>query len=377
MDKKELQRRIHAKTIVSTSTLDPDRVFEQPPDWELYWTNRGVFVSKERLEKQFGCSINFSIQMGRDSITKIDSSADLIIIVAKEDFVPMNQNLFVKACGRPLDQIILLSDVVLENSVFDFTNPKFIYAGSWFDCPVNVLPNVHKPKQFLFDALIGRQHKWIDILWEHLEPFKDKMLYRYLNQVNLEKYDEEVFNKVRMDRSLRQDLLPFDSDEFVTMIHGSIHALEVKQSEWINQFGSKSVGLHHTWISRITPNRIFDNSMCSLVRESDFWFANLYLTEKTAKPLLAKRVFFTLGGYEFNAILKKIGFKPYGECEWDSIKDINKRIETFAKSMSNLNHNKISDLYESKSSDIEHNYKLANQNWAQRCMDFILQTISN
>ena len=152
MDKKELQRRIHAKTIVSTSTLNPNRVFEQPPDWELYWTNRGIFVSKERLEKQFGCSINFSIQMGRDSISKIDSSADLIIIVAKEDFVTMNQNLFVKACGRPLDQIILLSDVVLENSVFDFTNPKFIYAGSWFDCPVNVLPNVHKPKQFLFDA---------------------------------------------------------------------------------------------------------------------------------------------------------------------------------------------------------------------------------
>ena len=45
--------------------------------------------------------------------------------------------------------------------------------------------------------------------------------------------------------------------------------------------------------------------------------------------------------------------------------------------MANLNHNKISELYESKSSDIEHNYKLVNQNWAQRCMDFILQTISN
>ena len=152
---------------------------------------------------------------------------------------------------------------------------------------------------------------------------------------------------------------------------------KINQNDWIQQFGSKSLGLHSPWISRITPNKIYDNSMCSIVRETNFWFTNLFLTEKSSKPLQAKRVFFALGGYKFNATLKKMGFKPYGECEWDSIKDIDKRIEVFAKTISNLDHNKISNIYESEFNAIEHNYKLANQNWAQRCMDFVLQTISN
>ena len=72
-----------------------------------------------------------------------------------------------------------------------------------------------------------------------------------------------------------------------------------------------------------------------------------------------------------------MGFKPYGKCEWDSIKDIGKRVEVYAECMSNLDHNKVSDMYATESTSISHNYQLANANWGQRCMDFILQTLSN
>jgi len=375
MDKQELQRLINVKTIAHTSSLSETRYNGQPSDWELYFKERcDQYHTQQSVEKQFGITINFSIQIGPDSVSKIDSSADVIIMVAKEDFVTMNQKLFVEACGRPLEQVILLSDIVLEDSPFDFDNPKFIYAGSWFESAVNVKPNVNKHKQFVFDALLGRRHKYIDKLWTHLEPLKHKMLYRYFDQCNLQEYDEDIFAKMFDEQNKINN---FNSDDYMNKEHGSITVLPLDQTEWIQKFGSHTVGLHSPWISRITPNTIFDHSMCSIVRETNFWHANLFLTEKTSKPLQANRLFFALGGYKFNATLKKMGFKPYGKCEWDSIKDIGKRIEVYAECMSNLDHNQVSDMYATESSSISHNYELANANWGQRCMDFILQSLSN
>ena len=375
MDKQELQRLINVKTITHTSSLSETRYNGQPSDWEIFFKHRcDQYLTQQSVEKQFGITINFSIQTGPDSVAKIDSSADVIIMAAKEDFVTMNQKLYAEACGRPLEQVILLSDVVLEDSPFDFANPRFIYAGSWFESAVNVKPNINKHKEFLFDALLGRRHKYIDKLWTHLEPFKHKMLYRYYDQFNLQDYDEKIFADTFTKYN---EMYDFNSDEWVEKAHGSITTWDYDQAEWIQKFGSHTVGLHNPWTCRITPNTIFDHSMCSIVRETNFWHANLFLTEKTAKPLQANRLFFALGGYKFNATLKKMGFKPYGKCEWDSIKDIDKRIEVYAECMSNLDHNQVSDMYTTESTSIAHNYKLANSNWGQRCMDFILQTLSN
>ena len=102
MDKQELQRLINVKTIAHTSSLSETRYNGQPSDWELYFKERcDQYHTQQSVEKQFGITINFTIQIGPDSVAKIDSSADVIVIVAKEDFVTMNQNLFVEACGRP------------------------------------------------------------------------------------------------------------------------------------------------------------------------------------------------------------------------------------------------------------------------------------
>ena len=149
---------------------------------------------------------------------------------------------------------------------------------------------------------------------------------------------------------------------------------------WAKEFGSDSVNIHNAWTSRIVPQPAYKQSLFSVVRETEYQLdRDLFYqpTEKTAKPLLCKRLFFTLGAQFENQNYKNICFLPYDEENntWDHLEDWKDRTDRFAEYIATLDQDRILYLYEQEKHKIEHNYKIATQDWGQMCLNFVIEKL--
>jgi hypothetical protein len=69
----------------------------------------------------------------------------------------------------------------------------------------------------------------------------------------------------------------------------------------------------HTGLSRVIPIDVFNDTVYSIVAETDYDNTLSFFTEKTAKPLIARRLFVVFTGYKFLHNLRQLGFKTFGD----------------------------------------------------------------
>ena len=105
-------------------------------------------------------------------------------------------------------------------------------------------------------------------------------------------------------------------------------------------------------------NETFLSSFLHIPTESSI--DTFVLSEKTAKPILCKLPFLTLGSVGYHRELKKLGFKLYDEIfdySFDQEDDIDKRIELIVGNIKFVveNKNNLNDLYEKVKDKLQYN----------------------
>jgi len=104
------------------------------------------------------------------------------------------------------------------------------------------------------------------------------------------------------------------------------------------------------------PKEIYDNSFYSIITETRC--DQHFLTEKTAKPLLSKRLFIVFGKQHTLRNLQKIGYQTFGDVideSYDNIEDDNLRWEmAFAQVIFLINQDPY-DIYKAITHVIDHN----------------------
>jgi len=86
--------------------------------------------------------------------------------------------------------------------------------------------------------------------------------------------------------------------------------------DWVKYQG------HQCHLSQIIPIDVYNNTAYSIVAETDADNSLSFFSEKTAKPLIARRLFVAFTGYRFLYNLRELGFKTFGDVIDESYDEI-------------------------------------------------------
>ena len=344
--------------------------YKRPSDWELFFKHRTNYIPIKLLEQKYKVSIDFTTVRIPEELKNIDSSKDVIVFNLKEQYAIYKEwDYFIEKINRPLEEIIILSDSIYPGTAFDFNNPNFFFSGTWFESPVNLCTQTIGPKKYLFDFLVGYRETELDYLYD---AFQQRGLLNNHNLYNYWKGNNPDF--ANMDHPFAEawrNLPKFEKG------FGVDEENAIDMDVWAQQFGIDSICLHNAWTSRIVPIEAYQQSLFTVNRETKyFWDHHLFYqpTEKSAKPMKCQRLFFTLGAQYENRNYTRLGFKVYdhNKCDWDHLPTWQERTNAFADYIAKLDQDYILELYDKEKQNIQHNYKIANQDWGQMCLNFVV-----
>ena len=130
------------------------------------------------------------------------------------------------------------------------------------------------------------------------------------------------------------------------------------------------------FVSQYISLPIMNASWYSVVGETIWDNDCFFVTEKTAKPLMAGRPFIMLGGKHYLKHLRSLGFKTFDGVineSYDEIDDLNERVIAAFNSFHDLSKLDPQDVYQKLSPVLEHNQQIMQNKQAltQRARDFL------
>lgn len=182
----------------------------------------------------------------------------------------------------------------------------------WFitttDCYRNNLLDKLTPystKPYAFDALLGRRKPHRQLAWDYIQHYlKDQCIATYIDNHQID-FGTEDSNKWIWERE----------------------GLEVNEiPQWTVE--TVTYNNHQQRLSQIIPISIYNQSAYSLVAETNVDNDYVFFTEKTVKPILAKRLFIMLGNRYVLARLRDLGFKTFDSVideSYDTIEPVTDR----------------------------------------------------
>jgi hypothetical protein len=186
---------------------------------------------------------------------------------------------------------------------------KVVYASEWQDIKNN------EAKPYLFDCLLGlnKPHRQFvfDKIYNNKELLSKTLLCAYNVDQNLVTYLNGAHWKTTYESP---DLLKYDNAEFRNAKDKGITSVTN------NNFNLtyKNTGFT-VWNSCITPWEIYKHSWYTIVTETQHQHVD-FISEKTAKPIYAKRLFVVFAADGHLALLKKWGYKTF-DCVIDESYD--------------------------------------------------------
>ena len=273
-----------------------------------YYSDRTTFTNSQHQRRiacfQIPYPYNDSVEREIDAIY---DSVDAIIIFGSElhartiDFVRRYDKPKIKwfLCGA-LNQPLGYSEV-----------HKFL---DWFTTSVHFYKNVRPStlyelnpfavKPYAFDALLGRKKVHRDQAYNYIQEYNLNGIVTYVN-------DHKINFSADDDTKWRWEMPGLENYEDV---------------EWtVNRV--KYYG-HIMSLSQIIPIDIYNQSAYSLVCETNYDNDYVFFTEKTVKPILARRLFITLSHQHTLRQLRELGFKTFDSIideSYDSIEPVTER----------------------------------------------------
>lgn len=120
-------------------------------------------------------------------------------------------------------------------------------------------------------------------------------------------------------------------------------------------------------LSQVIPTEIYNQTVYSLVCESQCDNGFSFFTEKIIKPMLARRIFLVVSGQHYLKNLRRLGFKTFEDIfdeSYDEILRMEDRIKTVVNLVNYINQQNAQDLYNQAQTILDHNYDLVmNTDW--------------
>jgi hypothetical protein len=207
--------------------------------------------------------------------------------------------------------------------------------------------NPYQVKPYTFDALLGQYRPNRTVAYDFIKKNNLNGIATYLNG---------------------SDGLGTNDSEWLWESDGIENFEEVKKSHSssvkIKYYGYDNKPLT---ISQVIPIGIYNQSAYSLVCETS---TNLrFITEKTVKPILARRLFITLGGQFHLEGLRSLGFKTFGSIideSYDSIENQTLRVHSALEQLKWLCEQDQQDILNRCKDIVDHNFDLMyGKNWEQ------------
>jgi hypothetical protein len=228
----------------------------------------------------------------------------------------------------------------------DDINSHIIYWGDWFktttlvykqlpDKLAQIQPYITKPR--MFDALLGVKKPHRDFVYSAVTTNKldDKFIMTYGGTWK----DNEFYAK---------DYFAWEPD---CVPVGNI----VGTADWVDYCGVR------TGLSRVIPIQVFNDTAYSIIAETDHDNTLSFFSEKTAKPLVARRLFVAFTGYKFLHNLRQYGFQTFDNVideSYDLIQDDTARYTAAFEQVKRLCSMDQQAVYEQIRDTVEHNYNL-------------------
>ena len=202
-------------------------------------------------------------------------------------------------------------------------------------------------KNFLFECLLGRKKSHRDQVYNHVQH-NGKILTKYSNSEHSIDFTNtnEWISDIKTDNNVKYT---------------------VDQIKHMN----RTVRL-----SQLIPTEVYNQSYYSIVAETNTNDNFTFLTEKTAKPLIAGRLFTIAGNKNSLKTLHRLGFKTFDSVideSYDSVDGQYKRIKAMLEQVDYLCTQDPGLIYEKIKLIVKHNQELIlNREWQQEFLQVFL-----
>ena len=231
-------------------------------------------------------------------------------------------------------------------------NSHIIFWGDWFKTTTllykelpnklsQLTPYTIKPR--FFDALLGVKKPHRDFVYDAVQAnnLSDKLIMTYGGTWK----DDEFYAKDYF--AWEPDCIPLGK------LIGTADEVEY-------------CGVY-TGLSRVIPIQVFNDTAYSIIAETDHDNTLSFYSEKTAKPMIARRLFIAFTGYRFLHNLREQGFQTFDgiiDESYDSIINDTERYTAAFEQVKWLCTQDQRVIYEKIAPIVEHNYYLImNRDW--------------
>ena len=197
-------------------------------------------------------------------------------------------------------------------------------------------------KPLMFDVLLGRKKPHRDTAYNYVlkHGLKPQCALSYMNSL-----EPEI------------KLCDTTTDQWIWETDDLQHNARLSEIFWTVEripYYGKNVS-----VSQIMPISIYNQTAYSLVCETGFDNDFVFITEKTVKPMLARRLFLLLGHRYNLAYLRELGFQTFQgiiDESYDEIEAVNDRHLAALEQMSWLCTQDQADILQKARPIIEHNF---------------------
>ena len=238
----------------------------------------------------------------------------------------------------------------------NFDQPNYTTIVPWFDTPINYYATSVWAKELITQLTVD---------WKKPKKF-DCLL-------GLTRNHRDVISKL-YNSSQFQDCIFFSYFQN-SASKGTWHQYQEESKNATLTTHKVSIGNEMISLSVILPIEIYNQTYYSIIAETTCSNAYSHFTEKTAKPIVARRPFVAFSGQYFLRNLRKLGFKTFDSVvdeSYDLIPDMSTRMSAAWNQVELLCQQDPRAVYEKLQPVLDHNYDLfINTRWLQNLHEFV------
>lgn len=230
----------------------------------------------------------------------------------------------------------------------DDIDPHIIYWGDWFKTTAglyrklpDVLETLHASRQkpYHFEALLGSP-----------KPHRDFIAKSVIDHGLQSNFILTYGGKWQDNQFYAKDYFIYEPG--TEMIQPDQH---IGTMDWARYRGEQC------HLSQIIPVQVYNDAYYSVIAETDYVNDIVFFSEKTVKPILAKRLFVAFSGYRFLHHLRGLGFQTFDgiiDESYDNISDGTARWQAAFEQIKILCQSDPNDIQRRAMPILEHNFKI-------------------
>jgi hypothetical protein len=222
-------------------------------------------------------------------------------------------------------------------------------------------------------ATVKHYHNWFDTSRYFYRDYLPEILHRLTTESKPHTFDMLLGRKKpHRDYMYQHALTMQDADRVLRYFDNETPCLDDDDSHWVTeQQGMRSHG-PLTWtvdrvdyygyemsISQIIPIEVYNQTAFTVVAETNWDNYYAFFTEKTAKPIIARRMFVMAAGAGYLSALRSMGFQTFGDIideSYDAIENHQERWQAVCNTINWICQQDQGELLKKVQPIVEHNF---------------------